>query len=140
MKRFFQEFILLARYSTAGIIFFIIELGLLQLFLSSTALPYYVSVGLAFVISITGQYAICHWWVFQRSKRRMEVEYAYFVFILITGLLIAVGVVSLLVQTFAISVMLARTISGIFSGLWDFYINARFNFHAHPFLRPHNRN
>jgi len=135
MKRLLQELTLLVRYSAAGITFFIIELTLLHILLSETTFPYYVSVGIAFVISITGQYGFCHWWVFQRSKRRMDVEYFYFAFILVSGLIIAVGLVSFLVQTFAISVILARAISGIFTGLWDFYLNARFNFRAHPFLK-----
>lgn len=139
MKNMFQKFILLIRYSAAGIAFFIVELALLQLLLLETSLPSSVCVGIAFTISITGQYAFCHWWVFKKSQRRMHVEYFYFVFILISGLMIAVGLVSLFVHLFGISVIFARIISGIFSGLWDFYINARFNFRAHPFLHQYRK-
>ena len=135
MKRLLQELRLLYRYSTSGVISFIFELVLLTILLSTLSIPYYFSVPIAFALATTAQYAICHWWVFKRSGRRIPREYSYFFAILFTGLLWATLLVALLVQTLNLEVYLARILAAVFTGLWSFYLNARFNFRAHPFLR-----
>ena len=135
MNKFLKECIIFARYSASGISAFVFELGLLYGLLRFLNVPYYVSVAIAFVIATVFQYGICHWWVFGNSRRPVRIEYIYFASIMATGLLLAVGLTALFVNVFAMSIIVARTISSLFTGLWDFYLNARFNFRAHAFLR-----
>jgi putative flippase GtrA len=135
MRKFAEKCILLFRYSAVGVLAFILELGMLYALLRVLSAPYYVSVAIAFVVSIVLQYAATHAWVFEYSGRRMRIEFFYFGFILITGLALTIALVMLFVTEFHMNVVAARTISGIFTGLWDFYLNARFNFRARTFLR-----
>lgn len=135
MKTFLEQFTVFARYSAAGLASLGFELVLLYGLLHFLNVPYYVSVSIAFIVSTIVQYGVCHLWVFGNSGRPLQTEYVYFASILLTGLLLTNVLVILFVNVFAMSVVLARLASGIFTGLWDFYLNARFNFRAHAFLR-----
>jgi putative flippase GtrA len=125
----------LYRYSVSGVTSFILELLLLTLLLLALSLPYYVAVPLGFAVATTAQWLICHWWVFTRSGRRVPREYSYFFAILFTGLVWATLLVAIFVQTLGLDVYAARILAAVFTGLWSFYLNARFNFRAHAFLR-----
>lgn len=136
MSTFLKEGIFFLRYSAAGLTAFGFELLLLNtLLLRFSNIPYYFIVAGAFAFVTIFQYEACHWWVFRSHERPMRMEYMYFVAILLSGLLLTVVLVSLFVNVFAISVVMARTISGLFVGLWDYYMNDRFNFRVHAFLR-----
>jgi len=134
MKRTIEKLLLLIRYSTVGIIAFIFELAMLYALLNFLDAPYYVSVAIAFVVSITVQYAATHVWVFEESGRHILTEFFYFSVILITGLVLTEALVILFVNALVISALLARTLSGAFTGLLDFYLNARFNFRSRAFF------
>lgn len=134
MKKFFDRLILLVRYSAVGVAAFIFELAMLYALLHYVSAPYYVSVAIAFIVSITVQYAATHVWVFEQSGRNLTAEFLFFSLILITGLILTEGLVILFVNLFVINAVIARTLSGTFTGLWDFYLNARFNFKASAFL------
>ena len=135
MKNFFQECKFFLRYSVAGLTSLGFELLLLGVLLKYFSAPYYVSVAIAFVIATVFQYGACHLWVFGSSKRPMRQEYLYFALILLSGLLLTDGLVVLFVNMFGLAVLVARLIVSVFVGLWDFYLNARFNFRVHAFLR-----
>ncbi len=135
MKNLFKRLMLLVRYSGVGILAFIFELAMLYALLHLLSTPYYVSVAIAFVVSITFQYTATHLWVFERSGRRIYAEFLFFTLILVTGLALTLGLVIFFVNILVVNALVARTLSGIFTGLWDFYLNARFNFHARAFLR-----
>jgi putative flippase GtrA len=128
-----KKVVLLVRYSAVGIAAFIFELGMLYILLHYSSAPYYVSVAIAFVASITVQYAATHIWVFEESGRRLTAEFLFFSIILITGLMLTEGLVILFVNVLLVNAVVARTLSGTFTGLWDFYINARFNFRSRSF-------
>jgi putative flippase GtrA len=135
MHHLTQMAALFIRYTAAGVIAFIFELILLNILLETSSLPYYASVGIAFTVSLTLLYVACHLWVFQRSGRKVPVEYGYFFLILVTGLLITLVIVTALVDLFDMNILLARMLSAVVSGTWGFYLNGKFNFRAHPFLR-----
>jgi putative flippase GtrA len=130
-----KQLILLYRYGISGVSSFLLELGVLYVAVQICGLSYLVAVPLAFVLTTVAQYGICHWWVFRHSGRRMRLEYGYFFLILCSGLVWATLLVALFVQTLGLNVYEARALAGVFTGLWDFYLNARFNFRAHAFLR-----
>lgn len=135
MRRLLVKLKLFYRYSVSGLVSFLLELGVLYACLQWFAMSFYIAIPLAFALTTTAQWVICHWWVFRRSGRKAEVEYVYFWTILLTGLLWTTFLVILLMRLAALNVYEARTVAGIFTALWDFYLNARFNFRAHPFLR-----
>lgn len=124
---------LFGRYSAAGFAGFLFELALLSSLLVFLPLPYYASVAVAFTVSLTLQYIATRRWVFEKSGRRIPHEYGYFFLILVSGLTITLVLVTPLVSWLGVNVYLARALSGIVSGTWSFYLNARFNFRAAPF-------
>jgi len=120
------------RFDATAFLTFLLELGILYVCMRVPSLPYLVSVAIAFILSTLAQYALCHAWVFVRSGRTMPVEYGYFMLILGAGLLWTLLLVGFFVQFLGVSVIVGRILAGAFIGLWDFYLNARFNFHS-PF-------
>ena len=135
MNNFLKQCTIFFRYSVAGITSLGFELLLLGALLKFFFAPYYISVAIAFVTATVFQYGACHLWVFGSSKRPMPQEYMYFALILLSGLLLTDGLVVLFVNMFGMAVIVARLIVSVFVGLWDFYLNARFNFRVHAFLR-----
>jgi len=51
-----------------------------------------------------------------------------------SGLAWALLLVVLFVQLFNAPVLLARILAGIFTSVWNFYLNARFNFRSRAFI------
>ena len=133
MSSFFKKLILFIRYSISGGISFLLELGVLYILAFQLLLPYYFSVPIAFFLTTTVQFAIVHLWVFSRSRRKVEIEYEYFVLILLSGLVLATGLVAVFTALFNLDPVTARLTSGVFTGLWSFYLNARYNFRARLF-------
>jgi len=136
VRKFREQLLLLVRYGISGLVSFGCELVVLWLLQAQFTLPTYTNIALAFALTTIVQWVICHAWVFKRSRRAPELEYWYFFLILTSGLVIATLISEAFILSGISSVLLARTLSGPFTALWDFYLNARFNFRAHPFLRP----
>lgn len=126
--------ILFEKYSIAGGISFLLELMLLYI-LTGASVPYYVSIPSAFILSTFVQFLICHAWVFAKSGRTASVEYGYFLSILISGLILTSVIALPLIRFFGINIYIARIGAGIFTWLWDFYLNARFNFRSRVFKK-----
>lgn len=139
MKNVAEKFILFIRYSSCGLVSFFVELSLLYTFSYSLLLPYYIAVPAAFFTATTLQYSLCHWWVFKRTKRSVKFEYAYFMIILFSGMMWSLILVTLFINLFAVNVVVARMMAGCFTGVWNFYLNARFNFRAHALVHPHRK-
>lgn len=127
------------RYDASSFLTFLLELAILYVCMRISGLPYLASVATAFILSTLVHYGLCHVWVFARSGRTMPFEYGYFMFILGSGLLWTLLLVAVLVQLVAVPVLLARIIIGLLTGLWNFYLNARFNFHSPFSLRRQSR-
>lgn len=134
MKRFRAQLAIAARYYASSLTSFALELLILYALLG--VLPHYWAVPTAFLASTLALYIGCHLWVFSRSGRTIPVEYTYFFTIMLSGLAWASILTPIIVETWGVHVLVARIISSIFTGVWDFYLNARFNFRSHAFLRP----
>lgn len=128
-----NRFVLFVRYDVSGVSAFLAELVLLYVFLNTLGWSLYMAVPVSFAITATIQWSICHLWVFSNSHRPARTEYAYFVSILLSGLVFATVFVALLVHFFAIDPIIARILSGTFTGLWGFYLNAHYNFRSKSF-------
>lgn len=133
MKKLWQKLSLFLGYNTSSFVTFLLELGVLYICLNGAHLSYYLAVPVAFITTTLVHYAICHLWVFDLSGRTLPFEYGYFMFILGSGLLWTLLLVALLVQAFGMGVIIARVLAGIFTSIWNFYLNARFNFRSRSF-------
>ncbi len=127
-----KRFVLFIRFDIANIISFIVELAILYLLLSSS-IEYYFAVPIAFVLATTVHWVLCHWWVFDASRRSKPAEYLNFISIYVLNLIIAVVLVSFCVQILSLHPILARILSGLVIALLAFYLNARFNFRSRYF-------
>ncbi len=135
MRKFRDQLGLLVRYGISGLVSFGCELIVLWLLQTTLTLPTYINISVAFSLTTVVQWVICHAWVFKRSGRTPELEYGYFLLILTSGMVVATLISEAFISNGVSNVLLARILSGPFSALWDFYLNARFNFRAHSFLR-----
>ena len=135
MKKFRQKLSLFLGYNASSLFTFLLELGLLYICTTGARLPYYVAVPIAFITTTLVHYVICPLWVFNRSGRAIPFEYGYFMSILGSGLLWTLLLVAIFIQAFGVSVIVGRILAGIFTSVWNFYLNARFNFKARAFLR-----
>ena len=134
VNQLLKQLRLLYRYSVWGVASFLLELVLLSVFLQAALLPYYLAVPLAFAVATSLFWLFCHVYVFAKSGFKVKVEYEVFFLIQFVGLLIVTGLVVLFVNTLGVPVVVARILSSVFTGLWNFYLHARFNFRAHAFL------
>lgn len=134
MNSFRQKLTLYLGYNASSFGTFLLELGVLYLCATAVHLPYYLAVIVAFVSTTLVHYAICHVWVFDRSGRAMSFEYGYFMSVLGSSLLWTLLLVIFFVQLFGIPVIAARILAGVFTSVWNFYLNARFNFRERSFL------
>lgn len=135
LKRFWQKLSLfLLGYNASSFFTFLLELAVLYVCTSFVHLPYYVAVPFAFIITTLVHYAICHLWVFNYSGRSIPFEYSYFMSILGSGLFWTLLLVAAFIRFLGISVITARILAGIFTSVWNFYLNARFNFRSRAFL------
>lgn len=134
MNGFLKKILLALRYDASSFFTFLLELGVLYLCTEVASISYLIAVPIAFITTTFVHYAICHVWVFTRSCRSLPAEYTYFMSILFSGLLWTLVLVIFFVHVFAIDVLLARIFAGIFTSVWNFYLNARFNFHIPLFL------
>lgn len=116
------------KYTVAGMSTFGLDLALLFLLTSYTNVPYMYLVLFTFLVATSINYYICYYVVFKGTERTKERGYVYFIlFATVAAILISLGT-SYLVQTFALSLFLARIIVGTVAGLINFLFNAFFNF------------
>ena len=139
MHPLLKKILLALRYDASSFFTFLLELLVLYLSLHFAAMPYILAVPLAFLTTTLVHYAICHVWVFTKSCRSLPAEYTYFMGILLTGLLWTILLVAFFVQIFNMDVVVARIVAGIFTSMWNFYLNARFNFHIPLFFAKHKK-
>lgn len=115
------------KYAFAGGITTVGELLLLAGLLS-LSLPYLVAVPVAFATLTLADYALCRRFVFVRSKRGVTLGFAYFLIILLSGMLLTTALVAGFVELVYPNPVLGRLAAGIFVVLWDYYLNFRYNF------------
>ena len=139
MHPLLKKILLALRYDASSFFTFLLELLVLYLSLHFASMPYIFAVPFAFLTTTLVHYAICHVWVFTKSCRSLPAEYTYFMGILLTGLLWTILLVAFFVQIFNMDVVVARIVAGIFTSMWNFYLNARFNFHIPLFFAKHKK-
>lgn len=115
-------------YAASGSLTTLAELVFLNALLSATHLPYYFAVPIAFATFTTIHYLVCRYVIFGPSPRPVVVEYAYFVTILFSGMLLTTTIVTLFVEFVYPNPLIGRVLAGVFVVFWDYNMNVRFNF------------
>jgi putative flippase GtrA len=136
IKQLLQKLYLFLAYNASAFSTFLLELVVLYLCNGILNIPYYAAVPVAFIGATLVHYVICRLWVFDHSGRALVFESSYFFSILGSGLVWTLLLVAVFIQFWAVPVIVARILAGIFTSVWSFYLNARFNFRARAFI-PH---
>jgi len=116
------------RYSVTGISSFGLDLLILRVLTETFHVYYLVSAVIAFIIGVSVNYITSREYAFRGSSRGLAGGYARFLGIALAGVVIIVLSMSALVENFGVPYMIARVIVACFVGVWNFTMNAFWNF------------
>lgn len=124
-SRTFTRFV---RYFAVGGSTFLIDLVILYLLTAFFYVPYQLAVAIGFGIGVSLNYFIARRFVFKGTKRTMQHGYAYFITAGILGMIAVTSLVSLLIESFGVSLIIARVfVSGVV-GIVNYLFNLHLNF------------
>jgi putative flippase GtrA len=116
------------RYTLTGSASLVLDLILLWIFIELFHVHYLVSAGCAFAIAISVNYVTGRAYVFQESSRGLVDGYVRFVGIALLGIALLLTGMYVLVDMMGMRYMFARLLVGSVVGLWNYSINAFWNF------------
>jgi putative flippase GtrA len=125
LRRLFIRFL---KYTGVGGSTYVLDLCLVALFAYALALDYRIAVALGFLIAVSVNYFVAYHWVYRGTERNRALGYAIFFVIAIGGVVIVTSSVAFLVETYAMQLLLARTLVAGLVGIANFLINTFFNF------------
>jgi putative flippase GtrA len=106
---------------------FLIDLGLLWLFLDVLQIELLIATAFSFLIAVSINYVSNRRWVFKGTRRSIAEGYINFVSIALLGLVLIVGLMWFFVHKLDMDIVLARIITALFVGIWNFVMNKKFN-------------
>lgn len=115
-------------YSAVGIGTFALDLAIIYACTEWLATSDEFALVLGFIVGITTNYLLSYYWVYRGTERNLYTGYTIFVALAVLGSVAIVYSTTWLVDTFALPLLLARTIVAAFVGLANFFINTFFNF------------
>jgi putative flippase GtrA len=115
-------------YSSVGVSTFLLDLGLIFLFVTYVNLHPTIAIGLGFLIAISINFFFSYHWVFRGTARRPLSGYLLFLSIALGGLGVVVGGTWLLHTILSLDLYLARILVAGFVGTMNFILNTFFNF------------
>lgn len=118
----------LFKYALVGGSTFAFDLVILYAMTEFVGIPYYVSTPLAFIIAVSINYFVSRQFVFKGTTRHVHHGYFYFLGVAIIGGLLISGAVTLLVATFALHYLIARTLVACVVGIGNYLFNLHINF------------
>jgi len=116
------------RYTVTASSSFALDLALLYLLTEFLGIYYLISATIAFSISISVNYVTARSYAFEESTRGLADGYMRFVAIALGGIVMVILFMRTLVEGFGIPYLLARFLIGCFVGLWNYTMNAYWNF------------
>ena len=116
------------RYAFSGGTTFILDFSLLWFFTSGLDIHYIPSATLSYILSTIVHYYIVRNWAFTGTKRQIISGYIYFSIISVIGLGMNLILLAFFVEIISVSVLVARIISGVFVGFWNYFLNLFVNF------------
>jgi putative flippase GtrA len=116
------------RYTITGSASFILDLLLLWGFTELLDIHYLTSAGIAFCIAISVNYVTGRAYAFEKSTRGLVDGYVRFVGIALIGIALLLTGMYMLVDLWGFSYLIARLCVGSIVGMWNYSINAFWNF------------
>lgn len=116
------------KYSFFGTSTFLIDLFLLFLLKEIFDIYYIIAAGISFIFAISLHYALVRGFVFTETRRHFESGYIIFIAIALSGLFLLSGLMFVMVDLLGIQYLIARVLISGIVGLWDYFLNSRFNF------------
>jgi putative flippase GtrA len=116
------------KYSLIGFSTFAFDLVLLYVFIDVLKWPQVFSVGFAFLIAVSINYALSRQYVFKGTLRSVKTGYINFLIIAGTGLLFVTLGMYVLSEMLAVHYLLARVLVALFTGFWNYLMNLYVNF------------
>ncbi|QQR64891.1 GtrA family protein [Candidatus Kaiserbacteria bacterium] len=118
------------RYGVVGVGTYLFDLLIVYTLTTYTPLPLFGTIFIGFLIAISINYSISYHWAFAGTTTRPLRGYFFFILVaLAAGTGIAYST-TLLVDTFALPLVVSRTLVAGVIGTLSFILNARFNFHV----------
>lgn len=128
-----------AKFSLIGVLATSVDLGILnlliQIFKIDEGLPYSIFKGISFIIATCSKYLGDKFWAFEKMERRgMEKEFGQFLLVTLLGLIINVGVASLVINVFGVQFGLTKKIWANIGGIIAAFVTAIWNFIGYKFI------
>ncbi|TAJ15917.1 GtrA family protein [Patescibacteria group bacterium] len=124
-SRTFSRFV---RYFAVGGSTFLIDLAILYALTTFFHVPYQIAVAIGFGIGVSLNYFIARRFVFKGTERTMHHGYVYFLSAGILGIIAVTSLVSLLVESFGFSLIVARVLVSGCVGIVNYLFNLHVNF------------
>ena len=119
------------RYTFSGTSTFVLDFLLLWFLNGALNIHYIPAVTVSYILATVVHYYIVRNWAFTGTKRQVLVGYVYFSIIVGAGLVLNILLLAFFVEIISVHILLARFISGIFVGIWNYALNLFLNFKTH---------
>ncbi len=125
----------LLRYAFSGGTSTLVDFALLWFFIDIIGLYYLIAGAFSFIISVSVNYQINHFWGFKETRREFARGYSFFFTFGIIGLILTTLLFALFVEYFNFHYLIARALTAIFVGLWNYVMNIKYTFRTTLFGR-----
>ena len=119
------------RYTFSGTSTFVLDFLLLWFLNGALNIHYIPAATVSYILATVVHYYIVRNWAFTGTKRQIIVGYIYFSIIAGAGLGLNILLLAFFVEIVSVHTLLARLISGIFVGIWNYILNLFLNFKTH---------
>lgn len=119
---------LFVRNTATSFIAFGIDMALLWVLVQYGGMNQTIAASIGFLVGISVQYVLARQFVFTQSDRGMKRGYVYFLANALVGLVVTIGLFTLLLQITGLHYMVSRALASVAAGVVVFVLNAVFNF------------
>jgi len=116
------------KYSIVGISTYLLDLFILVTLVNQTDMSYWLAAAGGFAVGITVNFTILYYWVYKGTDQTFGQGYIFFIIIALASITVISYGTATLVEDFGITLIVARSLVGIFTGTTNFLINTFFNF------------
>lgn len=121
----------LARYCVVGVSTFVFDLVILTCLTKFLGMNPVYAAGVAFFLAITVNYVWSRRYVFHESLEPNHIAYTNFIIVAVVGMVLTMGGMHVLVVTWGMYYLYARTVLAGFVGIFTYVTNLYFNFKVH---------
>jgi len=118
----------LLKYTSIGIPTYVIDISIVYLLTQVFNAPYTIALIIGFVIGVSINYYFEYHWVFRGTKRKALSGYLIFLSIGACGIVFILYGTTFMMETFALPLLVARSVTGLMLGIFGFFFNAIYNF------------